>query len=240
MSTKGGQSTGMFKQTCSLGRCFGRRVGWPVALLGSVAFASPVAAQEAGVAFHVGSLGLGADVAVGVHRNVGLRVGGNLFPFNIDITSSDVAYTVDLPSPTFLAVVDLTPGGGFRVSAGVVIAPDDFAIDAQLAEPVDIGGTLYTPQELGTLIGTFDTRDVAPYIGIGFGTPGSGRVSFFADLGVAFHGTPQVSALVSGPIALVPAFQQDLQREIQEIQDDVDPFKVYPVLSLGVLIGLGR
>lgn len=230
----------MIGQTCSPGRCFGRRTGWWVALLVGVVGASPAAAQDAGVAFHVGSLGLGADLAVGLNRNVGVRVGANLFPFNIDVTSSDVSYTLNLPSPTFLAVLDLTPGGVFRISGGAVIAPNDFEIEAQLDQAVDIGGTLYTPQELGTLVGTFDTRAVAPYIGIGFGSPGRGRARFFADLGVAFHGTPQVGAVVSGPIALDPTFQLNLQREIQQIQDDVDPFKVYPVLSVGVLIGLGR
>lgn len=230
----------MFRHTRSAGRWFGRRIGWPVALAGSVVGASPVAAQDAGVAFHVGSLGLGVDLAVGLSRNVGLRVGGNVFPFNIDITSSDVSYTLNLPSPKFLAVLDLTAGGVFRVSAGAVIGPNDFELDAQLTRPVDIGGTFYTPQELQTLVGRFDTRTVAPYIGIGFGSPGRGRARFFADLGVAFHGTPQVSAVASGPVALVPAFLVDLQREIQQIQNDADPFKVYPVLSLGVLIGLGR
>ncbi len=217
-----------------------RRIGWAVGLLSSVVVAPPIAAQGAGVAVHVGSLGLGADLAIGFNRNVGLRVGGNLFPFNIDVTSSDVSYTANPPSPQFLAVLDLTAGGAFRVSAGALIARNDFELDALLVGPVDIGGTLYAPEDLGTLTGTFDTRTVAPYIGIGFGSPGNGRARFFADLGVAFHGTPQVSAVVSGPIASDPAFQRDLEREIQQMQDDVDPFKVYPVLSVGVMIGLGR
>lgn len=192
------------------------------------------------VAPHVGSLGLGADVLVAVHRNVSVRAGANVFPFDVGITTSDVRYDLSLRSPTFLVTVDVSPGAGFRLSGGLLAAANDFELAAELAEPIDIGGTTYTPQEIGALNAVFDTRNVAPYIGIGFGHPGRKRVGFFLDLGVAFHGAPSVTAVATGPIASLPQFQQDLQQEIDEIQDDVDGFVVYPVASLGVAIRLGR
>lgn len=192
------------------------------------------------VAPHVGSLGFGADLVLAVHRNVSLRGGGNVFPLDIGITTSDVDYDLSLRSPTFLVTVDLSPGAGFRLSGGLFAAANDFELTAQLAEPVDIGGTTYTPAEIGTLTGVFDTRNVAPYVGIGFGHPGRRRVGFFLDLGVAFQGSPSVTAEADGPIASQPQFQQDLQEEVDEIEDDVSPFTVYPVLAIGVAVGLGR
>ncbi len=207
-------------------------------LLASI-WASPTHAQDVGFSLHVGSLGIGADLAVAVNDNLSLRAGGNVFPFDINITESDIRYTLDLRSPSFLTVIDLSPGGAFRVSGGLLIATRDFTIDAELAEPVDIGGTLYQPSDIGSLTGVLDTRDVAPYVGIGFGSPRGGGVRLFLDLGVALHGSPEVSAVASGPIASDPQFQQDLQQEVDDLQDSLSSFRVYPVLSIGLMIGVG-
>lgn len=193
-----------------------------------------------GVAAHLGTLGLGADVAVSVHPKIGLRGGANIFPFDISITSSDVDYDLSLPSPQFLLLADLYPVGAFRLSGGLMISSSDFELDAKLAQPVEIGGTTYTPDQVGSLTGTFGTRTVSPYFGIGFGNAARSRFGFFFDLGVAFHGTPEVSAVANGPVALVPGFQQDLDAEVAAIQDDVDEWKFYPVLSIGVSFGLSR
>ncbi|HSM16102.1 MAG TPA: hypothetical protein VK845_03765 [Gemmatimonadales bacterium] len=121
-----------------------------------------------------------------------------------------------------------------------MISTSSFDLTGELDGPVDIGGTTYTPAEVGNLTGTLETRDVSPYIGLGFGNPATSRVGFFVELGVAFHGNPKASATADGPIASAPGFQQDLDREIQDITDDVENFIVYPVLSIGVSIGLGR
>jgi hypothetical protein len=82
------------------------------------------------------------------------------------------------------------------------------------------------------------TCDVAPYIGIGIVKPVASRIGSVLDLGVAFHAEPRVSAAAHGPVAWLPGFQRDLDAEIAEIQDDVEDIVVYPVLSLGISIGL--
>ena len=210
------------------------------AVIAALSMAAPASAQDLGLAVHGGSLGLGADVADAFNQSVGFRAGGNFFPFGINFTASDVNYSLDLPSPQFMVLADLYPTGSFRVSAGVMISSAKFELTGQLDGPVNIGGSSYTPAEVGNLTGTLETRDVSPYLGIGFGNPAFGRVGFFLDLGVAFHGNPQASAAVDGPIAAAPGFQQDLDLEIQEIQDDVESITIYPVLSVGISIGFGR
>jgi hypothetical protein len=210
------------------------------AVIATLSLAAPASAQDIGLAVHGGSLGLGADVAVQVHRNLGLRAGGNFFPFGVNFTASDVSYNLDLPSPQFMVLADLYPTGGFRISGGVMISSANFELTGVLDGPVNIGGTSYSPAEVGNLTGALETRDVSPYIGIGFGNPVSSRVGFFLDLGVAFHGSPQASVRVDGPISAAPGFQQDLDREIQDVQDDVESITVYPVLSVGFSIGFGR
>jgi len=217
-----------------------RTMALPGAVIAAALLVAPVHAQDAGLAIHAGSMGVGVDAAVMVHSKVGLRAGANYFPFDINFNSSGIDYSLDLPSPQFLLVADLYPTGGFRVSGGLMISTSSFDLTGELDGPVDIGGTSYTPAEVGNLTGTLETRDVSPYIGLGFGNPATSRVGFFLELGVAFHGNPDPSATADGPIAALPGFQQDLDQEVQEIRDDVENFVVYPVLSIGVSIGLGR
>lgn len=217
-----------------------RTIALSGSLIAATILVAPSHAQDAGLAIHVGSMGVGVDAAVMVHSKVGLRAGGNFFPFDINFNSSDIDYSLDLPSPQFLLVADLYPTGSFRVSGGLMISTSSFDLTGELDGPVDIGGSTYTPAEVGNLTGLLETRDVSPYIGLGFGNPATSRVGFFVELGVAFHGNPKASATADGPIAAAPGFQQDLDREIQDITDDVENFIVYPVLSIGVSIGLGR
>ena len=200
---------------------------------------TPVTIRPA-VAFHVGTTGLGADFAIGVHKNLGFRAGGSFFPLDFNITSSDIDYSLSFASPQFLLAVDVYPAGTFRFTGGLLFQQDDFDISATPAEPVEIGDVEYQPDQIGSLMGTLDTRAVSPYLGLGFGSPNKRGVGFFLDLGVAFHGEPVVSVTANGPIATVPQFQQDLAEEVAEIQDDVSKFTVLPVVRLGLMIGFGR
>ncbi|HSM16101.1 MAG TPA: hypothetical protein VK845_03760 [Gemmatimonadales bacterium] len=72
----------------------------PGTLIAAMILVAPVHAQDAGLALHVGSMGVGVDAAVMVHSKVGLRAGGNFFPFDINFNSSDIDYSLDLPSPS--------------------------------------------------------------------------------------------------------------------------------------------
>jgi hypothetical protein len=124
------------------------------------------------------------------------------------------------------------------LSGGAVLFSEDTEVRGRPSESVEIGDESYTPEQIGTLSGEFVTKDLAPYIGIGFGKLG-GRLGpgLAIDLGVAFHGRPDVRLAASGPIAAVPAFQANLREEEENIEDDADWFRVYPVLAIGLVIG---
>ena len=81
------------------------------------------------------------------------------------------------------------------------------------------------------------TQAVAPYVGLGFGNVGKKGIRFFADLGVAFQGAPEVALAASGPIKDNPVFQAELAKEAASVEDDISWAKFYPVLSLGIAIG---
>ncbi len=85
---------------------------------------------------------------------------------------------------------------------------------------------------------------IAPYLGIGFGTPISPGLGFNFDLGVMFPGSPSVTLtnvgadpnFVNSPVT-APAYQQfltDLKEQEAKTNKDISGFRIYPVLSLGI------
>jgi hypothetical protein len=206
-----------------------------VALL-STLVAAPASAQV-GISPHVGTLGLGADVSIGLLPILGIRAGGNIQPWKPKLDFDELEYTIDLASPTWFGVVDLYFAGPLRLSGGAVAFTNDTKIDARVTQAVDIGDATYTPEQIGSIAGVFEANRVAPYAGLGFGkAPRSKGVGFSMDLGVAFHGEPTVRLTASGPFADDPVFQSNLTREEANVQDDAKSFRVYPVVAVGFVI----
>ena len=193
---------------------------------------------QAGIAFHVGTLGVGADIAASLGSRIGLRSGLNFFPTDIDATVSGIDYQVNFASPTFTAMLDLYLAGPFRVSGGVLFTTDDLVLASEITGSVDINGSIYSPAEVGRLTGTIVTKELSPYAGIGLGNPGRSRFGFFLDLGVGFHGTPVFTLTATGGSAnSSPQFQADLAAEELSLQQDISKITVFPVATIGFSIG---
>ncbi len=208
-------------------------------LLAIGAVPSVALAQSVGVAPHVGTLGVGADLAVSLVDRLGFRVGANIFPFDIGYSASDVDFTISLPSPQFTVLADLFLARSFRLTGGLFVSSDDVTMEGDLTGTVDIGENTFTAADVGTLTGAIGTNNVSPYVGIGVGRVAGSGFGFLLDLGVAFQGPPSVVLAADGPIASDPAFQADLEAERQDIEDDVGIFRYYPVITLGFSIGIG-
>jgi hypothetical protein len=192
-----------------------------------------------GVAPHVSTMGIGADVAIAVHPRVNVRGGANVFPFSLDADASDVNLSISFPSPIFTLLLDFFPTGGFRFSGGLFISPNDFSGEASVDEALEIGGSLYPVGQIATLKAEIATNDLAPYFGIGIGNIAGGGAGFAFDLGLAFKGTPTVLYSATGPATSLPGFQGDLEAEAADVEDDslIKVFGYYPVLSFGFYIG---
>ena len=215
-----------------------KKIFW-ISIVAAVAVSPlPAHAQGAGIAFHVGTLGVGADIAAAFGSHIGLRSGFNFFPTDIDATVSGIPYQIDFASPTFTLVLDLYLLGPLRLSGGGVFSPDDIVLAGEITGPVDINGTVYSPAQVGIITGTILTNELSPYAGIGLGNPGRSKFGFFLDLGVAFHGTPGFTLeAVGGSASTLLQFQSDLAAEAQSIRDDLSNIIVYPVVAMGFSIG---
>jgi hypothetical protein len=220
-------------------------------LLGSVVvlFASSVLVMAGGVGLglKVGTLGVGVEGTVGLSQRTHLRLGGNALSVDLssfaededddeDVegsTAEDIDFELDLE--TFAALIDFHPwDSGFRITAGAILNNNEITMSAGLNESVEIGDREYT---VSSLDGSVAFSEVAPYVGIGYGNAldENGRWTVAFDLGVMFHGSPEIelTATASDP-SLQDALNADIATEIADIEDDTDSFSYYPVLSLGL------
>jgi len=217
-----------------------------IALAGLASFARPAAAQLT-ADVQAGTLGVGGGLAWPLAPWLAVRVEGNVFS---GISRSERAggnrYQARLDLGNAAALLDWHPaGGGFRVSAGAMYDANRIEGDS---EPSSAGtytiGRLQLPASLvGTLHGKIDFATVAPYLGLGWGTapragPGFG-VS--ADLGVAFQGRPRVSLTPEPPPgsplnspAAIAALAPELALEEAKVEQKIDNYRYFPVLTVGV------
>lgn len=211
-----------------------------------VPFILPVAlaAQGFGIGVKAGTLGVGLEGALALGGKVNLRVGGGMLPYDPTLTLGDIEFDIDLPDKYFNVGLDLYPtGGGFRLMGGLIYKPDEMQLEASFTKSQDIGGFVYTPAQIGTLAGSVESGSLAPFVGIGFGRHTASGVGIFVDLGASFVGEPELTLTsVGGSLtgAEKTVFNGRLETERQQTEDDMGGYlKIYPVLQLGLRIGVG-
>lgn len=199
-----------------------------------------VASAAVGVSAKAGTLGLGGDLTVGLVDKLNVRVGVNYLQLNMekgDLAGDIKEVSASLNLNTVAGLLDWHPAGNnFRISAGAMLNRNNFKITATPGDNVSINEQDFN---VSSLDGEIAFRDFAPYVGIGFGNAGKKdkdthwRFSF--DLGVMFHGEPEVelSATATNPDNQ-HALDEAVAEESKTIINDVKPFTLYPVLSFGV------
>jgi hypothetical protein len=176
------------------------------------------------------------------HARLGLDVGG----FGYNTSNSGVDYDANLSLSNVHLLGDYFPfGGGMRLTGGLIFQGNRLTGNAKptAGSTVNLGGQSYTlgaNQQIASIgsEAAFGSA-IAPYIGIGFGTPISPGLSFNADLGVMFPGSPAVklnpvlSSATLGNAALTNEINTQVQRQQDATNRDIAGFSVYPVLSIG-------
>jgi hypothetical protein len=195
------------------------------------------------------SLGVGVEISKAYREKLSFRLAYHFLDRSDEFEDGDTTYTGDLELSNGGLFADWHIfDGGFRVTGGLMLNNNEVTL---IAKPtaglsVDIGNTTYDVSG-GEVNGKVNFNSFAPYLGMGWGKPVgiSSKWAFLFDLGVMFQGTPDIDLRTAGTIRVggidvstVPALQATLQteldREIAKIEDDLDDFKLYPVLSLGV------
>ncbi|NJR31766.1 MAG: hypothetical protein HC778_01355 [Chamaesiphon sp. CSU_1_12] len=174
--------------------------------------------------------------------NLHARLGLNTVGFGYNYSSQGIDYNASL-SPTNVHLLgDYFPfGGGLRVTGGLIFQNNRFSGTAKsnASNQININGTNYNASQIGTVetSGNF-SNSVAPYLGIGFGTPINSGFGFNVDAGVMFAGSPTVSLSANNisplvPVAIQNQLRSDLAAQQQRTNADISSFRLYPVLSIG-------
>ncbi|HWP94355.1 MAG TPA: hypothetical protein VNL72_01275 [Gammaproteobacteria bacterium] len=197
-----------------------------------------VPAAGTGITVKAGTLGLGLELQQALTKRFALRVGLNDYTYEYDTTKDDVNYSFDFNLESKALMLDWHPfAGTFRLTAGMYRNDNALNGQAEAASSYQIGNRTYTPSEIGTLYSDITFDDTATYFGLGWGiSPDSdGGFGIAVDLGLLKQGTPTVDLRAEGgTLVSDPQFQSDIQQEEQNLQEDLEEFDVYPVVSLGL------
>lgn len=211
-----------------------------VALFG---LAQPALAESnrAAIGLHAGTLGVGADIQVRTTDWLVLRGGGHFADVNIDRTFDDIDYDGDVGLTNGYVTADIHPfANGFFLSGGVILGDKTIDLTTTPSTPVEIGDVVFSPAEIGTLVGRVEGRSAAPFAGLGFdnAVTSDNQVGFSLLLGVAFTGEPTVDLeAVDGLLASDPTFLAELAEEEERLRQDARDFRFYPVARIGLTIG---
>ncbi|HEY9771937.1 MAG TPA: hypothetical protein V6C71_26130 [Coleofasciculaceae cyanobacterium] len=221
-----------------------------------------VSQQKSGwaIAPEVSSLGLGGHVVRKITPNFNARIGVNAFKLGINIEETDFDYEGDLNLFNVSSLIDVHPfrSSGFRISGGLIVGNNNIEGTADVSEqvadglgevevfgqPIDIR-QLIVDSELATIDTDIDINNsVSPYLGIGGGNAvGEDKgLGFWWNLGVVFGGSPEVEVTSNISDDLPESLREEVETETnriledeeQDLEDELDFLKIYPVLSLGL------
>ena len=217
--------------------------------VGVAASAQPVGAvqQDIAVGARLGTLGIGAEVAVELHDRLAIRGGAGFLGFNLDLTgmfglASNRTAELSLPAMVYTLGAELS-SGPFRVGAGLLRRSGDptHEIAYQDSATIDIGGSFYQYPEVHTLTTTLVSGSTTPYVLFSLGSTPARGFGVVVDLGAVLHLNPQFDMTATGDPAVLNSsrFQTDLETERRSVEDDASRFvNFWPMLSVGLRYGL--
>ena len=210
-------------------------------LISSLFVVSGAHASGEAVNASVGSTGLGLHASIPLKKDINVRLGVNYMKLSTVMKDPDGDTDVDVTLNTFDALLDWFPQqSSFRVTGGLVYNGNKIDTVTKLTGVTFEGSTFSAqPGQLGQVDGNIKGGNViSPYIGIGWGnalkqTPGWG---FTSDIGLLFHGKPQITlnntGCTAGPV-ICAAVASKVAEEQVKLNDQYSSKIVYPVARIG-------
>jgi hypothetical protein len=215
------------------------------------------------VAFKVGTMGPGVDVATPLMQRMNLRVGASFFQYSPSFTTDGLNIDGQLKLQNASASVDIYPfNNSFRISPGLTFKNNN-SMNAALLVPggqsFSLGDADYTSDPADPIHGTagftFGTSNLAPRFTMGFGNmlPRSGKhFSVPVEFGFQYISQPIVKLNFAGSgcssqvqsdgttaYGCGPVEQSDVLQEQKQLQDDLSALRFYPIFSIGFSYRIG-
>jgi hypothetical protein len=235
----------------------------PISLIFIAALPLPSYGQTLfGVGLTAGSLGAGIQGAVSVTKYSNIRGGFNDFSYSDSFTKDGINYNGTLKLRSAQVTYDqyFKHLGGFHISPGALIYDanaGNATANIPAGQTFTLGSQTYYSSAASPVngAGAVTVAKAAPMVLLGFGNllPRSQRhfgVSFEA--GVVFQGSAKAALSLGGTSCLVnattgcvntatdPNVQANLQSEQTKLNNDLAPFKYYPVVELGISYKFGK
>jgi hypothetical protein len=209
--------------------------------------------SRVGIGVKVSTLGVGVEAATPLAEKFNVRGGFNMFRYSRAITNNGIQYNAQLQFQSAEAHLDWFPFWGIHVSPGILFYNGN-QLTATAAVPggqtFSAGGTTYESDPATPVTGTgkLNFLRVSPSIMVGVGNliPRNGRhYSFLFEVGGAYQGSARVALNLAGnvcdttgtfcrAISSDPTVQANIQAQQVKIQNDVNPYRFFPVISMGV------
>jgi hypothetical protein len=183
----------------------------------------------------VSTLGVGGEFGVDLTSHWTVRALVNGYDWNYNTTSDDIRYDGKLKLASWGGQIDyrFVADGPLYVTAGLYSNDNKIHATARPTSTTDIGGIPFTPEQIGTLTARGKFSDTAPYLGLGARWP-IGPMQINLEAGAYFQGKSRVTLTSDGTYADNPTYQDALEQERKDLQGDMDDFKTYPVVALGL------
>ncbi len=198
------------------------------------------ASADVGIGVKAGTLGIGVEGRWSPLPWVDVRVGVNSYDYDDDGVQAGIDYDATLALDSVYATGNFRfPLSPFRLTAGAFANGNEFLMQSRDTggASFNIGGSTFNAADVGVLESSTSFDSTAPYLGIGFDFEVFGKVGLNLDLGVLWQGDPDVTLDATGLASAPPAVQAELAAALEaerlELEDEVDHFKAWPVVSLG-------
>jgi len=185
-----------------------------------------------------GTSGVGVNAQLSLNDYFVLRGSYDQLSIDRDDTYDDIPYNgeADFNSPG--AFVDLHPfRNALFVSGGAYFGDRKVSLASTPTSPTEVGGVVFTPEQIGTLKGEIALEGAAPFVGVGFDNTftSGGYFGWRVLVGAAFSDEPQVALIAEGGTLTDTAeFQAALAIEEADIQAEADDYDILPVVQVGL------
>lgn len=208
-------------------------LGLILASLSNVAFS-----KDYSVGMKIGTLGIGLELTKPIKSSLDLRLGINHIEAKVNnFRIGSIQYDIDASANSINAVLDWYPqqNNKFYFSGGVLLGDDNI-------NPSPNPNFTFRGIEVGKALDRYDVNfkidyaNIAPYFSMGYSNKNSKKKGWYyaGDLGIAYLGKAKASFHIIDkttnlPPAIIP--QIELDREIEKINNKLDDYKIWPILS---------
>ncbi len=208
----------------------------------SLGLSQAQASDEWAVGTSASTLGLGLEVTKPINHQFNMRFGVNKYADTLSREIDQVKYDANVSLQTVAFNADWHPfdGGftnGLRLTGGFMINNNKIT---GIATPADsltftIGDTDYSTYDLA-VTSKIGFKKIAPYLGFGYDKVSKHHhgLSLTADFGILFQGSPEIDTPTVSGVDAGLVKQADLDREVSKIEQDLNDFKIWPVVAIGL------